>query len=469
MCCCETLLRFDILVAELISVTMSSCMKNPPKLEDDSAYEEWRKDILLWTQLTELDKKKQAISIHLSLTGLARSASSEIPAEDLSKDNSVNILLDKLDGLFLPDKGRRQFTAFHNLYTLKRGSDEDIHMFISRFEHAYFKFKQQGMNIPGSVQAFLMLAAAEFTESERMLVMSSITDINFHNMKEVLKRVFGANISQKCTKDNFDPSEVKCEPIFQANREDSNNVLYANRGRGAHAHNGAGFNQNNRRHNNNNNGGRPANYSYPARDRNYNHNKDRKMNPMNNFGKVSQCRNCGSLYHWARECPGRYDRNEGEIDDKIVHLSLFMGNDAIARQNSKLQTLLEESLGYAVLDTGCSATVCGIDWYNSYVDNLSEFDKSTISELPSSSTFVFGDGVSVKSVKKAIFPCYLNGKRSTITADVVDCNIPLLLSKSSMKNAGMCLNFKYDTINIGEMDINLTTSSSGHYLLPISL
>ena len=60
-------------------------------------------------------------------------------------------------------------------------------------------------------------------------------------------------------------------------------------------------------------------------------------------------------------------------------------------------------------------------------------------------------------------------KRGRITTDVVDCNIPLLLSRKAMKNAGMVLDFRKDVISINGATIPLKTTKSGHYALPISL
>ena len=122
---------------------MSCNLKNPPKMDEDSAYESWKKDVELWTDLTDLPKGKQAIAIHLSLSGRARVASSEINAEDLKKDTGVATLLEKLDTLFLADKGRRQFGVFHQLYNFRRAEGVEVGKFISEFEHLYFKFTQQ--------------------------------------------------------------------------------------------------------------------------------------------------------------------------------------------------------------------------------------------------------------------------------------------------------------------------------------
>ena len=96
----------------------SVCSKWPPKLDNELHYETWKRDISIWCELTDLPPTKRALAIHLSLTGRAQTASSEIDVESLKQDDGVKTLLKKLDNLFLPDKGRRQFSAFHSLYNL---------------------------------------------------------------------------------------------------------------------------------------------------------------------------------------------------------------------------------------------------------------------------------------------------------------------------------------------------------------
>ena len=147
--------------------------KSPPLLEDDAAYECWKNDINIWCELTELPVEKQALAIHLSLTGRARVSSSEMQITELKHKDVVSKLLEKLDTLFLVDKGRRQFSAFNALYNLRRASDANISSFVAEFEHTYYKFKQQDMTLPDTVMAFMLLAACNFSEKDRQLVMSA--------------------------------------------------------------------------------------------------------------------------------------------------------------------------------------------------------------------------------------------------------------------------------------------------------
>ena len=51
--------------------------------------------------------------------------------------------------------------------------------------------------------------------------------------------------------------------------------------------------------------------------------------------------------------------------------------------------------------------------------------------------------------------------------DIIPSNIPLLLSKESMKRANMKLNFENDTITAFGQPINLIVTKSGHYAIPI--
>ena len=441
---------------------MSSFIKTPPKLVDDSAYESWKKDITIWCKFTDIPVEKQALGIHLSLTGRARIATSEIEISDLEKKDGVQIIIEKLDNLFLADKGRRQFAAFHSLYNFRRSSDVDVNKFVMEFEHVYFKFSQQDMTLPDTVMAFMLLAACNLTDSEGQLVMSSITEVSYSNMKSAMKRIFSGDIAPKPSVSTY-CAPVKSEPVFYGNDDDETQVMYTR----------GGF----RRGRSSWRGGRGS-APLTGSNRQQVMQRGRKQNPLGPDGKISRCLICESKFHWARDCPDSYEKNNRKekysecddvrINEESIHLALFMGYTNATR-NTKLNSLISESKGHAVIDTGCSTTVCGSKWFDNYVCELSDFDRSKVVENISSATFTFGDGVTVRSCKKVTMPCYLSGLRSTITTDVVDCQIPLLLSNCSLKNAKMIIDFGNDTVRVGGKTIDLLSSTSGHYLFPITM
>ena len=159
------------------------------------------------------------------------------------------------------------------------------------------------------------------------------------------------------------------------------------------------------------------------------------------------------------------NNTEASEDEQTVHFTFFVG---YADSEIKINKLVNECHGHALLDSGCSKTVAGSQWYEKYYDELSDFDKQSVSETSSSkSSFKFRDGVTKKSIKRVTMPCYIDGKRATIESDIVDSNIPLLLSKKSMQKVKMTIDFGKDVAVIGESEIELVNSNSGHYLLPL--
>ena len=71
------------------------------------------------------------------------------------------------------------------------------------------------------------------------------------------------------------------------------------------------------------------------------------------------------------------------------------------------------------------------------------------------------------SLKKVLLPCVIGGIRVDINADIVDADIPLLLSKEAMKKAKTVLDFDNDSVNILGKSIKLIVTKSCHYSVPI--
>ena len=55
-----------------------------------------------------------------------------------------------------------------------------------------------------------------------------------------------------------------------------------------------------------------------------------------------------------------------------------------------------------------------------------------------------------------------------IKTDVIEADIPLLLSKNAMKAANTVIDFQSDRVNMFGKQINLQFTSTGHYVIPLS-
>ena len=86
----------------------------------------------------------------------------------------------------------------------------------------------------------------------------------------------------------------------------------------------------------------------------------RKVNPCNKDGEITKCNVCGSIYHWMKSCPDSYE-NQIKIKEEI-NITLI---------GECMDTLKGETLNMAVLDSGCTKTICSKTWLNCYLESLS--------------------------------------------------------------------------------------------------
>ena len=214
------------------------------------------------------------------------------------------ILIKKLDSIFLPDKGRRQFSVFNDMYSLRRDESENINIFVSQFENKYFKFKQEATTLPGPDMAFMVLSSCNLTETNVQLVMSAIHEITYDNMKAIIMRIFGSDMkAPHITNTPF--VEIKSEPTFTSTHDSFENSYddstcytnsnYYTRGRGYNRGGG------NRRPRNGRSAYRAPNVEHHYADRVQR--GGRKGNPIDSDRKISRCLICDSRLHWARDCP----------------------------------------------------------------------------------------------------------------------------------------------------------------------
>ncbi|XP_071317640.1 CD166 antigen homolog A isoform X1 [Trachinotus anak] len=130
---------------------------------------------------------------------------------------------------------------------------------------------------------------------------------------------------------------------------------------------------------------------------------------------------------------------------------------------------MTESFGAAIIDTACTRTVCGQEWLDDYVTGLSQSKLNVLikTEEPSCRPFRFGDGKVVYSTKRLKIPAKIGQTSCHIETHVVPANIPLLLSKASMKRAGTVLDMENDKAVMFNKPVKLYFTSSGHYCVNI--
>ena len=432
---------------------MATNFKAPPLLSKASSYEVWLKEIQIWEAFTDLKKVKRGPAIFLTLEDKAREAILELEVDNISSEDGVKNITNKLDQLYLKDKTQSLYEAYDKFERFKRPDDMSIGEYINEFERLKCKTETYGTSLSTDVLAYRVLKSANLSQHHEQLARATISELTYEDMKKQLKKIFGDS-----SKDfgGVDTSIVKIESIMEST-EDSE-IFYGNnnyknrrasdwRGRGRVA--ARGFNRGSRQESS-------AQASSAS--------KLRGKNPLIN-GVVSRCSICDSINHWAANCPDATYYGQGQSDEEIDHhVTLFQSNLILEEQ---LKVFVSESFNAAILDSGATGNVTGEVWLKCYMDSLSDRDREAISYSDSCSSFKFGSEDIYKSLYKVKVPAQIGTKRVFIETDVITTDIPMLLSKKAMKKAQTEINFKNDTISMFGERQKVVITNSGHYGIPL--
>ncbi|CAG2190172.1 unnamed protein product [Mytilus edulis] len=422
--------------------------KVPPVFTEQKPYSRWIDEIKAWKALTDLDKKKMGIAIALSLpeeglNSIRDKVFSDLSLEALNADDGVDKLIELMDKIFKKDELRQAYEAYSEFDRFRRSKVSSMEEYVTEFEKLYNKSKKVKMELPQPVLAFKLLEYSELEMKDRQLVLTSVNyeqvESLFKQMATSLKKFFG----QQASKDMGD--RIKVESACMVDEEVNYSRNRFGRGRGYRG---------------NQSSNRAGDYR-PQSNSNYKAKFNKSINSNGPDGLPLRCLSCDSIRRLVKQCPHSYE-NMDKANQGVEKAVLFTGN-----KSQEALVLLTESANSAILDSACTSTVAGETWMKCYLDSLDSSIREKVVENPSETLFKFGGGTVLQSTKKVTFPCAIAGIECEIQADVVTSDIPLLLSKDSMKKAKMKLDLENDSANIFGKDVQLQCTSSGHYCVPI--
>ena len=106
--------------------------------------------------------------------------------------------------------------------------------------------------------------------------------------------------------------------------------------------------------------------------------------------------------------------------------------------------------------------------FNIFQGSLSYEEKHQTVFTKSDNQNKFGDGAHITAISGATLPITIGTIKTKIHVEIIHSNIPFVLSKESMKQENMKLNFENDTITVFGQPINLVVTKSEHYTIPIT-
>lgn len=471
-----------------------------PELKE-GGYVLFKKEVLLWESLTKLDEKERAGNILFKLPHDAKIEAFKLSPDELANgvtvDNNgtqekvtgVKRLLEVLDGIYLEDLNKEKYKAYLEFRSFKRLKDQTVPQFLIKYDAKKRALEEHGIKLPEEIYAFELLASCNLSPHLESIANATVSDLTYQSMKGQIKKV------AQTSGNKLDSGElmtvVKEDTGFFAEQvtftndihevdqpEGESEVFYTYRGpfRGRNTGRGRYYYRSKpqARGNNNNTDNQMPNNTSINKGKNRGGGRGNAMprgrkNPIDQYGNQMTCLECGSWYHFVRNCPEANQTHYVNHDQVTENITLFQNTHDLSTMppSNKLKIFTKENFGSAVLDSGANTTVCGKDWLRVYLESLDEDEKKKVRTNPSNVNFRFGDNEATTSNEQYLIPAVVCGKEITIATEVVEDNIPLLISKQTMANAKMIINFGENTVSAFGQTQNMKQSNTGHCSIPL--
>ena len=474
----------------------------PPQWKASMSYDEWRVQVEMWDKLCavrKIDPAEQGYALFNLVSqhsdhNVVSKLNSAVKNKDIDvlDGNGVENIIKLLDRTYRKDDTSMMMKSWSDFINIRRKDSEDMKSFLNNFDQANANLKISKITLPGTVLALHMLERSGLSTNDKKLVMTGVdvaqTDSVVEDMMNAIKKYFGEGIREVEKRPQCD-RPIKEEPVFNGQRvfsessestrsssetgseSEEEEAYYTNwRDRGKdkswrRTDNNRSYNNTSRYNYNRDKRGNDRGEYKPKR---YSDNDQRRGNSRSfrkdysktpkpaeyssapqKFNPRLRCNRCESVMHLIKDCP-HSDRSESVNE---------------CREISEIETA--ECHQVALLDSACSKNVVGEEWIREYVSNLSEEDKELLKVSDARSKYSFGGSDPIAAADAVRVPCIIAGKKTFLWADVVNRNIPFLISKEEMAKRGFKLDLGTSTIEVDGEVIPVITTESG--LIGISL
>lgn len=267
--------------------------KSPPVMREGLLYSEWKKELEIWSDFTELPKLRQGGALFLTLTGKARQAVlANVPREEIKSETGLDAILKSLDELYAKDISQSGYAAFDDFTNYRRSSHTSIQDYLVEFNIKYSKLKDFKMTLPEGVLAYYVLRCANLTDEQINICRATCPNLTYKEMKAQIEKVTSTTTSASSTERLDEPSvpisqfygyeyTVEEEEVYDDTEESDEqyDAFYAQQ---------------------------PF-YNRPRQSLNSNMSPNAsrapRLNPLDEFGNPTRCSFCHSTYHWVGRCP----------------------------------------------------------------------------------------------------------------------------------------------------------------------
>jgi len=453
-------------------------LKPPVWDPEKQSYNDWRFLVEMWSTAWEkakLAKGDRGYMLFQTLKDITKDnignkliTEAQLGNIDVFKENCVEQILTVLDKRFKEDDLAIKKKAWNRFVNLKRGKEQDIDTFIDKFDEACSNLRKAGRALDDETYALQLMESSNLTEDLSHLVISGINDKQpeiFEQTKRAMRKYLGSDKSGLSV--TTTEQKVKNE-VFVSEDYDQQEAYYVpsrnfnQRGRRG-GYRGAGRGRGNGDQRRSSGAGSAQQQQQTTNYKNQRQQRRRQLNPPGSDGKPQTCHICGSIFHFA----GKNGENCPESYENLQNVYQTDFDEALKCEVLQEIYAVGDSSDECLLDSCCTFNVMGQPWKDKFFDNFSQADLKEVKVEKTSTRYRFGGEAPILANERVIFPCYILGERTTLTADVVPRDVPFLMSKAEMKARGFKIDFDTDSLTVKGKCHELDTTYNGHFKLPL--
>ena len=439
--------------------------------EDGESYLDWRLDVELWQGITTIEKKKWATSLLLNLKeGKVKSTVRALGKEKLQADDGLKNVIDALDKIYKEDDSAYIYRCLKKFETYIRPKDMALPCYVSEFDKMLAEMKSYKIEMPDCAIAYRFLNSANLPAAKLDLALATVKSMTYADMLTAVKKIFSVNLNT--SEKVGDEIHIKTEPedCFISDWNVQQKSSATGRGSGGSGSRGR---SNERRGRTRGSSMRGRSLSLPrGRQPGASRGRAASLSRGRSHSGYTGCFKCGSLEHFARDCTEQMqnqyfttieDDESKESEENVAYITLIER----PTPSDEVLSLVHETLACAVLDSGCLRTCAGDGWVECYKETLSDEQLKQVVTEKCDTPFRFGDGDIIRAKSVVTLPARVGKQNVMIKTNVLDLELPLLLSKGALQKAKAVLDFSNNTLKFAGELINLRETTGGHYALPL--
>lgn len=276
-----------------VMATSKQSFNSPPVMRTDLLYTEWKTELDIWSDFTDLTAERQGGALFLTLTGKARQAVlSGVPREKIKSASGLKAITDCLDELYEKDKSQSGYAAYDDFTNYRRSATTNIQDYLVEFNLKYNKIKIFDMKLPDGVLAYYLLKCANLSEEQTNMCKATCATLTYKDMRKQIEKITTSAGSSESS--HSDTQNITVQPQFYGLEYEEGDYEFEYEEEDEPSQCDAYYAQ-------------QSQYQFrprtPQPGASSNFAPGPRLNTPDEFGNPTQCSFCRSTYHYVGRCP----------------------------------------------------------------------------------------------------------------------------------------------------------------------